>query len=1052
MAKSLRVEIIGDASKLSKAVEGAQSKLSDFSGKAATLLKAGGAAGAAAFGAALANAMSVEKANDRLAAQLGATGKYAKDLGKVAGDLYAGAYGDSLGQVNEALKGVLQNGVVFEDATDAQLEAVTAKVLDLAAAFEVDLGGATQAVGQLLRNDLAPNADAALDIITRGFQQGVDKSGDYLDTLNEYGTQFRALGIDAAEATGLMSQGLQAGARDADTVADALKEFAIRGADASKASAEGFEAIGLSASEMTAAVAAGGDTASGALQTVLDGLRAMDDPVERNAAAVALFGTKAEDLGEALYSLDPSSAVAALGDIGGAAERMGNTLNDNASTTLETFKREALQRLTELAADVIPVLADLGGAFMEHVAPAVGVAKDALVDAAGRAQEFFQTLADSDTVTGFGERLTELGASADTAFAGIADGVTTKVGPAFETLRTIAADAVTWLAENVLPPIQSLAADVGAAFGDLVGWVREHWDAIEEAISHVVNVIAGVIRSVIDVIAAAWRAWGDDLLSMARTIWDFIRGTVENAINLVAGVIETVLAVINGDWDQAWAGIKDILAAVWDQIFLVVRTALDLVSSLIGGVVSTIQEVWSGAWDIIKGVAGAAWEWVTRSTGDALSGIQDAFQGAVRAISGVWAGIQGAMAGPVNWVINNVINKLIGAVNSVAGKLGLGQLIAPLAGIPVPSVGAGGGAGGGAAMRYLHTGGIVGEASGDRLGRTGPLRGDEIPAVLQRGEGVLPAGVVRSLGAAEFESLRRGDPGWVRPAETDMFAPETGGPFDWVADKVAGLANAAVRTLRGVVEDVARPVVNQALDALSSMPGAGTLPGQIAGGAARTLATHVLDWIGGVDEAAKKQGKKFGGGTLGGAGWQALVGYMAGTGVPHRVTSTVRPGAITGSGNVSRHARGLAADFAAPTASRDSAGLGAIFEAFLPIADQLAELIYAGPQTNFNIKGGKQVGKYAQGIHHDHVHAATYDQGGWLEPGTTLATNRTGRRERVITGADEDRLVRLLEEQNVLLAASADQPVQVWLDGEEITARVLVRSGADQLRQQARAR
>lgn len=37
----------------------------------------------------------------------------------------------------------------------------------------------------------------------------------------------------------------------------------------------------------------------------------MKDPVKRNAAAVALFGTKAEDMGKALFALDPSKAEGA---------------------------------------------------------------------------------------------------------------------------------------------------------------------------------------------------------------------------------------------------------------------------------------------------------------------------------------------------------------------------------------------------------------------------------------------------------------------------------------------------------------------------------------------------------------------------------------------------------------------------------------------------------------------------------------------------------------------------------------------------------------------
>jgi hypothetical protein len=103
---------------------------------------------------------------------------------------------------------------------------------------------------------------------------------------------------------------------------------------------------------------------------------------------------------------------------------------------------------------------------------------------------------------------------------------------------------------------------------------------------------------------------------------------------------------------------------------------------------------------------------------------------------------------------------------------------------------------------------------------------------------------------------------------------------------------------------------------------------------------------------------------------EGIIAYGTSTGVPMKVTSTLRPGAITISGNRSFHGLGLAVDFAGPAPTRDSSELAGIFHAFLPIEKHLAELIYAGPQVGFNIKDGARVGKYAQSIHHDHVHVA----------------------------------------------------------------------------------
>lgn len=287
------------------------------------------------------DSVNAEAGTDTLAAQLGIQNpSYAKDLGKIAGKVYVGNFGDSLPQVNEALKSVLSNGLLPEDAGNADIQRITEKALTLSQVFGGDLAGSTKAVAQLIKTGLASNADEAFDVITRGYQQGADVSGDFLDTLNEYPIQFKKLGLDAATATGILSQGMKAGARDSDIVADSLKEFSIRAVDGSKLTADGFKALGLDAGVMAERIGAGGDSAASALDETLDKLRAIPDPVARSQAAVALFGTQAEDLGDALFALDPSKAVKGLGDIGGAADKVAAQVGDNTAAKFETFKRK----------------------------------------------------------------------------------------------------------------------------------------------------------------------------------------------------------------------------------------------------------------------------------------------------------------------------------------------------------------------------------------------------------------------------------------------------------------------------------------------------------------------------------------------------------------------------------------------------------------------------------------------------------------------------------------------------------------------------------------
>ncbi|MBC9005077.1 phage tail tape measure protein [Micromonospora aurantiaca] len=197
-------------------------------------------------------------------------------------------------------------------------------------------------------------------MLTRVTQVTGDLAGDLLDTFSEYSTQFREVGISGPKAMGILPQAVKGGARDIDTAADAIKEFAIRSQDGSKTSADAFKALNLDAKAMTATFAKGGPEADKAMKLVIDPLKAIKDPVEKRAAAVALFGTKAEDLGDALYALDPSTAVAGMGNLAGATDRASKALEQTASQRLESFKRKAQQALVEKLGQAIPTLERVG--------------------------------------------------------------------------------------------------------------------------------------------------------------------------------------------------------------------------------------------------------------------------------------------------------------------------------------------------------------------------------------------------------------------------------------------------------------------------------------------------------------------------------------------------------------------------------------------------------------------------------------------------------------------------------------------------------------------
>lgn len=99
-----------------------------------------------------------------------------------------------------------------------------------------------------------------------------------------------------------------------------------------------------------------------------------------------------------------------------------------------------------------------------------------------------------------------------------------------------------------------------------------------------------------------------------------------------------------------------------------------------------------------------------------------------------------------------------------------------------------------------------------------------------------------------------------------------------------------------------------------------------------------------------------------------LRAYVEASGVPHRVTSTVRSKLPSKHAQKGTNGQGLAADFAGPKPGINTPEMLAIFEAFEPVEHLLYELIYSG--APYAIKKGKRVARYAIDDHWNHVHSA----------------------------------------------------------------------------------
>jgi hypothetical protein len=652
---------VGDGmASVAGATEDAMAKTSGKLSKAAgkwkgQLQTAGLAIGAVAGGAIMAGiAGAVQRGQDQLQlqAQLGIDKATARGVGSAAGKAYAAGFGESASANMQTARVAIQAGLAA--ATDtAGVQAAVQAAQTLATAYGVDVAEGARAAGQMLRTGMAANAQEAYDIIYAGLRGTGDLAGDLLDTWTEYGTQFRNLGLSGAQSMGILQQGARAGARDLDKVADAMKEFSIRAIDGSTRTAAGFKMIGLSSQDMAAKIGQGGPTAAAALDMTLDRIRAMPDPVKRAQAAVALFGTQAEDLGQALYALDPSSAVAAMGQVQGSVKAAGDTLQESGTARANKFKAALQQGLTDAMSAALPVAERLGSAITKH--------GDAL-------QKAMPWLVGTAAVIGTVSVATKAWAAAQGVLT-VAQGIATAATWAWN--LALWANPITWVVAGVL-----LLVGVIVLIATKTTWFQTAWKVAWGGIKSAAKAVAdwftgpfvGFFIGVWDKIKGAWNgavAWVKSL-----------PGRISAALQALPGML---WGLVTGAFEKSAYAVGFILGTIVGFVIKLPGRIISALSSLSGMLRSAVSTAWNFAVDAVSNGITVIVGFALALPGRILSAVQALPGILARAMRTAWSAASSAVSAGIGWVINyvsTVPGRIWGILSGLPGRLwGLGSSI-----------------------------------------------------------------------------------------------------------------------------------------------------------------------------------------------------------------------------------------------------------------------------------------------------------------------------------------------------------------------------------------
>lgn len=239
-----------------------------------------------------------------LQSELGITADESEKLNGIVEKVWGNNFGENVADVTSA---IVETRKQIRGLADDELQKVTEGAIALRDAFGVDVAQSTMAVNVLMEK-FGMTSEQSLDMLASGFQKGLDNSGDFLDSVTEYGGIFSEGGATADEFFNILASGQQAGVLGTDKIADSFKELNAIILDGSPARKEALDAIGLNGDSFLKDLASGKKTTIQAFDEITGALGKTEDETVRNQSAVSLLGTMVEDMGfDSIAAIDSSS-------------------------------------------------------------------------------------------------------------------------------------------------------------------------------------------------------------------------------------------------------------------------------------------------------------------------------------------------------------------------------------------------------------------------------------------------------------------------------------------------------------------------------------------------------------------------------------------------------------------------------------------------------------------------------------------------------------------------------------------------------------------------
>lgn len=241
------------------------------------------------FSSAVEGTLELEDAQQHLQASTGATTKEIAAYSDEMRNLYKNGYGDAISDAADAMALVKQ---YTNETEPSKIKELAENGMALEDVFGMDLSESIRGADAMVTT-MGISSEKAFDLMAKGAQKGLNKSGELADNLAEYAPLWAQNGFSAEEMFAILENGLESGAYNLDKVNDYVKEFGNSLADGRID--DNLSAFSTRTQELVKQWHDGGATTKQVFQSVIEDLSSMENQQQALTLASNVWSSLGED-------------------------------------------------------------------------------------------------------------------------------------------------------------------------------------------------------------------------------------------------------------------------------------------------------------------------------------------------------------------------------------------------------------------------------------------------------------------------------------------------------------------------------------------------------------------------------------------------------------------------------------------------------------------------------------------------------------------------------------------------------------------------------------